>query len=75
MLLEDALHCQPLLTSHAGFNYQLDALSGKYNELNKAFSHVLGEGNFMTPSVVLKLLFPFLRILVCLLSLKLLGGH
>ncbi|KAL0057357.1 hypothetical protein AAF712_016007 [Marasmius tenuissimus] len=47
----------------AGFNYQLDALSGKYNELNKAFAHVLGEGNFMTPSVVLKLVFPFLRIL------------
>ncbi|KAK1215344.1 hypothetical protein PQX77_022050 [Marasmius sp. AFHP31] len=47
----------------AGFNYQLDALSGKYNELNKAYTHVLGESNFMTPSVVLKLVFPFLRLL------------
>ncbi|KAK1234626.1 hypothetical protein PQX77_002165, partial [Marasmius sp. AFHP31] len=45
------------------FNYQLDALSGKYNELNKAYTHVLGESNFMTPSVVLKLVFPFLRLL------------
>ncbi|KAL0062425.1 hypothetical protein AAF712_010704 [Marasmius tenuissimus] len=45
----------------AGFNYQLDALSGNFNELNKALSHVLGDSNFMTPSVVLKLMFPALR--------------
>ncbi|KAJ8096179.1 hypothetical protein PM082_000087 [Marasmius tenuissimus] len=47
----------------AGFNYQLDALSGKYNELSKAFVHILGESNFMTPSVVVKLMFPALRAL------------
>ncbi|KAL0576500.1 hypothetical protein V5O48_005475 [Marasmius crinis-equi] len=47
----------------AGFNYQLDALSGKFNELNKAFAHTFGSGDFLSPALILKLLFPSLRAL------------
>ncbi|KAL0575360.1 hypothetical protein V5O48_006611 [Marasmius crinis-equi] len=45
----------------AGFNYQFDALSGKQNELNEAFSHIFESGNFLSPTILLKLFFPVLR--------------
>ncbi|KAF9265256.1 cytochrome P450 [Marasmius fiardii PR-910] len=45
----------------AGFDYQFSALSGKPNELNKAFSHIFSPGNPLTPYLMLKLLLPPLR--------------
>ncbi|KAL0577109.1 hypothetical protein V5O48_004862 [Marasmius crinis-equi] len=47
----------------AGFNYSLQALSGEHNELTSVFSHLFADGNFLTPTVVLKLMFPWLRLL------------
>ncbi|KAL0578186.1 hypothetical protein V5O48_003817 [Marasmius crinis-equi] len=47
---------------HAGFNYQFDALVGKPNELNEAFSHIFhAGGSFWSLPVLLKLFFPPLR--------------
>ncbi|KAL0064343.1 hypothetical protein AAF712_008789 [Marasmius tenuissimus] len=63
----DVLHWLSRMTldviGQAGFNYQFNAVSGKYNPLNEAFSKVFSSGNFMTPSVILKLMFPPLRAL------------
>ncbi|KAK1230328.1 hypothetical protein PQX77_006583 [Marasmius sp. AFHP31] len=63
----DVLHWLSRMTldviGQAGFNYQFNAISRKYNPLNEAFSKVFSSGKFMTPSVILKLMFPPLRIL------------
>ncbi|KAF9268376.1 cytochrome P450 [Marasmius fiardii PR-910] len=45
----------------AGFNYQLDALSGNPNELNTAFARIFKTGDVLPVPVLLKLLFPILR--------------
>ncbi|KAK1231562.1 hypothetical protein PQX77_005296 [Marasmius sp. AFHP31] len=61
----DALHWLSRVTvdiiGQAGFSYQLCAVSGEYNEVNEAFSKVFATGNFFTPNLVLKLMFPRLR--------------
>ncbi|KAL0573184.1 hypothetical protein V5O48_008777 [Marasmius crinis-equi] len=48
----DVLHWLSRMTldviGQAGFNYQLDAISGKYNALNEAFSHTFASGSFMS---------------------------
>ncbi|KAK1235950.1 hypothetical protein PQX77_000817 [Marasmius sp. AFHP31] len=63
----DVLHWLSRMTldviGQAGFNYQFNAISGEHNPLNEAFSKVFSSGNFMTPSVILKLMFPPLRVL------------
>ncbi|KAL0574781.1 hypothetical protein V5O48_007173 [Marasmius crinis-equi] len=51
------------IIGHAGFNYQINAISGRHNELNEAFLHMNEGGNFLTLPVVLKLMFPVLRAL------------
>ncbi|EEB91212.1 hypothetical protein MPER_10464 [Moniliophthora perniciosa FA553] len=46
---------------HAGFDYQFNALSGKPNEFNEAFTHIMESGNYITPGLGLKIFVPSIR--------------
>ncbi|KAK7037571.1 hypothetical protein VNI00_011063 [Paramarasmius palmivorus] len=41
---------------HAGFDYQFNALSGRPNEFNDSFSHIMESQNHITPELLLKML-------------------
>uniref|UniRef100_A0A0W0FWP6 Cytochrome p450 n=2 Tax=Moniliophthora roreri TaxID=221103 RepID=A0A0W0FWP6_MONRR len=46
---------------HAGFDYQFNALSGKPNEFNEAFTHIMESGNHITPGLLLRMFVPSIR--------------